>query len=154
MNNEALRRSEQLAQPRLAFVQENYPTLADQAAREQWTHGQYPGRPVEGESQRRLARAIARRVAAARFPMLKTLDQFNWNWPKKINRPPQVQHLFSRGFLNNKASVILVGGVGLGKHHRAQSPRAMPPASRAPQGSSPRGWKPSTPWRRPRPGSD
>ena len=118
MNNEDLRLGEQLAQLRLSFLQENYQTLADQAAREQWTHGQYLGRLIEGESQRRQERAIARRVAAARFPMIKTLDQFNWNWPKKINRP-QVQHLFSLGFLKDKASVIFVGGVGLGKSHLA-----------------------------------
>ena len=118
MNNEDLHLGEQLAQLRLSFVQENYQTLADQAAREQWTHGQYLGRLIEGESQRRQDRAIARRVAAARFPMIKTLDQFNWNWPKKINRP-QVQHLFSLGFLKDKASVIFVGGVGLGKSHLA-----------------------------------
>jgi hypothetical protein len=37
-------------------------------------------------------------IKAARFPLLKTLDQFDWNWSKKINRP-QVQHLFSLGYL-------------------------------------------------------
>ena len=118
MNNDELRLTEQLAQLRLSFIQENNQTLADQAAREQWTHTQYLGRLLDGQSQRNQDRCIARRIAAARFPLLKTLDQFNWNWPKKINRP-QVQHLFSLGFLKDKASVILVGGVGLGKSHLA-----------------------------------
>jgi DNA replication protein DnaC len=118
VNNEALRLSEHLAQLRLSFLQENYQTFADQGAREQWTHPQYLGRLLEGETQRRQDRCIVRRIAAARFPVIKTLDQFNWNWPKKVNRA-QVQHLFSLSFLKDKASVIFVGGVGLGKSHLA-----------------------------------
>jgi DNA replication protein DnaC len=57
-------------------------------------------------------------VAAARFPTLKTLEQFNWSWPKKINRP-QVQNLFRVAFLPSHTNVILLGGVGLGKSHLA-----------------------------------
>jgi DNA replication protein DnaC len=118
MNNEERRLTEYLTQLRLCFIQENYQSLADQAAREQWTHQQYLARLMEGEGQRRQDRSIARRIAEARFPIIKTLDQFDWNWPKKINRP-QVQHLFSLGFLKDKSNVTLVGGVGLGKSHLA-----------------------------------
>lgn len=118
MNSEERRLTEYLAQLRLCFIQENYQTLADQAAREQWTHQQYLARLLEGEGQRRQDRLIARRIAEARFPIIKTLDQFDWNWPKKINRP-QVQHLFSLNFLKDKSNVTLAGGVGLGKSHLA-----------------------------------
>jgi DNA replication protein DnaC len=118
MNNEEQRLSEQLAHLHLSFIQENQQTLAAQAAREQWSHQQYLARLIEGESLRRQDRCIARRIAGARFPLIKTLDQFDWNWPKKINRP-QVQHLFNLGFLKDKANVTFVGGVGLGKSHLA-----------------------------------
>ena len=116
MNNEALRLTEQLTHLHLSFIRENHQTLAAQAAREQWTHEQYLGRLLEGESLRRQDRCIARRIAAARFPFIKTLDQFDWTWPKKINRA-QVQHLFGLGFLKEKANITFVGGVGLGKSH-------------------------------------
>jgi DNA replication protein DnaC len=62
--------------------------------------------------------AIRRRIGMARFPVLKTLEQFQWNWPAKINRM-QVQHLFQLDFIANKANGILLGGVGLGKTHLA-----------------------------------
>jgi len=57
-------------------------------------------------------------LAAARFPIIKTLDQFNWNWPRKINQA-QVQNLFRLAFLKDKTNVIFIGGVGLGKTHLA-----------------------------------
>ena len=60
--------------------------------------------------------ASQRRVGLARFPVLKTLDQFDWGWPKKINRP-QIQNLFRLHFIEDKANVIFIGNVGLGKSH-------------------------------------
>ena len=52
-------------------------------------------------------------MAAARLPVIKTLESFRWDWPKKINRA-QVQNLFRLGFVESKANVVLMGGVGLG----------------------------------------
>ena len=118
MNNEELRLTEQLNQLRLAFLAQQYQPLADQAARQQWTPLQYLARLIEGESQRQHDRHIARRLAAARFPLIKTLEQFNWNWPKKINQA-QVQNLFRLAFLKDQTSVVFIGAVGLGKSHLA-----------------------------------
>jgi DNA replication protein DnaC len=118
MNDHEQRLSEQLNQLRLSFFQEHYQDIADQGAREQWNPLQYLARLVEGESQRRYERHIARRLAAARFPFIKMLEQFNWNWPRKINQA-QVQNLFRLAFLKDKASVVFMGGVGLGKSHLA-----------------------------------
>ena len=56
----------------------------------------------------------------ARFPVVKTLEQFQWNWPEKINQA-QVKHLFQLDFIANKANAILLGGVGLGKTHLASA---------------------------------
>jgi len=113
MKNDELRLSQQLKSLYLSFVAEHYQALADEAARQQWTALQYLARLIEGETQRRHERQIVRRVAAARFPVIKTLEQFNWTWPKKINQA-QVQNLFRLAFLKDKASVVFIGGVGLG----------------------------------------
>lgn len=118
MNYDETRLPQQLKALYLSFVTEHYQPLADEAARGQWTCVQYLARLIEGETQRRHERHIARRLAAARFPVIKTLDQFNWNWPKKINQA-QVQNLFRLAFLKDKASVVFIGGVGLGKTHLA-----------------------------------
>lgn len=110
--------TEQLHLLQLAFIREHYDALARQAAAESWSYLDYLARLVEGELQRRQDRALQRRLKAARFPLLKTLDQFHWNWPKKINRM-QVQQLFRLAFLDTHTNVIFLGGVGLGKTHLA-----------------------------------
>jgi DNA replication protein DnaC len=103
---------------KLSFVQQHHAELAPQAAEQHWDHVEYLRRLVEGEYNQRHQRAIERRVKAARFPVLKTLEQFRWDWPKKINRL-QVQHLFRLEFVPQKANVVLLGNVGLGKTHLA-----------------------------------
>ena len=99
------------------FIQHAAP-LAAQAARESWTHGRFLEQLAEGEVARRDEALVARRVKAARLPGIKTLDGFDWSWPKKINRA-QVQHLFRLAFLAEHGNVILLGGVGVGKSHLA-----------------------------------
>jgi DNA replication protein DnaC len=116
MNATETQLAEQLAALKLVSVAEQYATLASEAAQKQWPHVDYLARLIDSEAQRRHQLAIRRRVAAARFPCLKTLDLFDWNWPKKINRP-QVQNLFRLSFLKDKTNVIFMGGVGLGKTH-------------------------------------
>jgi DNA replication protein DnaC len=107
---------EQLLRLQLPYLREHYQALAQQAASESWSHVDYLARLIEGETHRREARSIERRVKSARFPMLKTLDQFQWNWPTQINRL-QIQNLFRLAFVEDQANVILLGGVGLGKTH-------------------------------------
>ncbi len=107
---------EQLALLKLPFTAEHYEALAKQAATHQWTHVDYLARLIEGEAAWREDRSIKRRVKLARFPVLKTLEQFQWSWPKKINRP-QIQNLFRLGFIQEKSNLIFLSGVGLGKSH-------------------------------------
>lgn len=120
MNAAETRLVEQLSALKLRAVVEQYATLAAEAAQKQWSHVDYLARLMDNETQRRHQLAIQRRIAAARFPCLKTLDQFDWTWPKKINRA-QVQNLFRLAFLKDKANVIFLGGVGLGKTHLASA---------------------------------
>jgi DNA replication protein DnaC len=101
---------------KLPFIKEHHSALAKQAAERQWTHVDYLGRLVDGECNERRQRSIQRRIKAARFPVIKTLEQFGWDWPKKINRL-QVQNLFRLEWITQKANAIFLGTVGLGKTH-------------------------------------
>jgi DNA replication protein DnaC len=101
---------------KLSYLLEHLDALTQQAAAEQWSHLDYLTRLIEGEAHRREDRSVQRRVGLARFPVLKTIDQFDWGWPKKINRP-QIQHLFRLQFIADKANVMFIANVGLGKSH-------------------------------------
>jgi DNA replication protein DnaC len=102
----------------LPFMAEHHSKLAAKAARDSLTHVDYLAGLAEGELNLRRDRATLRRIKSARFPVVKTLDQFSWSWPKKINRMA-IQNLFRLQFMEDRANVILLGTVGLGKTHLA-----------------------------------
>lgn len=110
--------AEHLAYLKLTDIAAQCDSLAADAATKGWTHVEYLRRLLEGECRARQQRAIERRVQAARFPVVKTLDQFRWDWPKKINEL-QVKNLLRLTFVEKKTNVILMGSVGLGKSHLA-----------------------------------
>lgn len=114
--NDQARLEAQLQRLHLRYIQEHYQALAGKAAGEQHTHLDYLAQLIEGEAARRESHAIERRIRNARFPVLKTLDDFQWSWPKKINRP-QIQNLFRLAFIATQTNVIMIGNVGLGKTH-------------------------------------
>lgn len=118
MSNRPNQTWDRLGYLKLQFMAEHYQQLAAEAAQKGWSHQDYLERLIQGEAEMRWDNSIHRRIRMARFPVVKTLDQFQWNWPKKINRL-QVQQLFTMDFIANKANAILLGGVGLGKTHLA-----------------------------------
>jgi len=103
---------------KLAFIRQHYPDLVREAAEAQWDHLPLLTRLIEGESNLRHDRSVERRIRLARFPVKKTLDQFDWTWPKEINRM-QVKNLFRLQFIDDASNVVFIGGVGLGKTHLA-----------------------------------
>lgn len=109
---------QQLDSLKLPLIKDQYNEVAQTAAQQSWSHVDYLGRLVDAQYQERLQRTIQHRIKAARFPVLKTLEQFHWDWPKKINRL-QIQNLFRLEFITQKANVIFLGTVGLGKSHLA-----------------------------------
>ena len=109
---------EHLSYLKLPAMAENYEVAALKANKESWSYVKYLAQLIELETQSRQERAIDRKVKSARFPVLKTLQQFRWSWPKKINQL-QVKDLFRLQFMKDHSNVILLGGVGLGKTHLA-----------------------------------
>ena len=99
----------------IAFI-DHYEDVAKQAAHLQWDHVHYLSQLTDAEVNLRQDRAVERRIKQARFPVVKTIETFDWNWPTKINRM-QVQDLFRLAFIQQNANIIFLGGVGLGKTH-------------------------------------
>jgi DNA replication protein DnaC len=105
-----------LAMLKMPFAREHFEPLALEATAQHWSHVGYFARLIEGEAAWREDRSIRRRVRLARFPLIKTLEQFDWNWPKKINRA-QIQNLFRLAFVEDRVNIVFLGTVGVGKSH-------------------------------------
>lgn len=65
----------------------------------------------EAERQRR---SLARRLRDSRIGAFKPIADFDWNWPRKIDRAA-IEELFGLGFMDDGANTILVGPNGVGK---------------------------------------
>ena len=63
---------------KLPFIEENYEQEATRAARKKIPHVGYLSRLIEGEAALRHDRSIKRRIRLARFPVIKTMEQFKW----------------------------------------------------------------------------
>lgn len=108
--------NENLQHLKLGYFLANYEREIQEAARKQFSPLQVLERLVEGEFEERHQRSVQRKIRNARLPVLKTLDEFNWLWPKSINRD-LIQNLFRLKFIKQKENVVFIGGVGLGKTH-------------------------------------
>jgi len=107
-----------LASLKLPWMREHYESLHEQALKKQTGALEYLSELLRGEAETRCERAAERRIKAARLPVAKTLDTFNWGWPESIDRA-QVEHLASLRFIEHKHNGVLLGPVGVGKTHLA-----------------------------------
>ena len=72
------------------------------------------------EEKERQSRSLQRRVKSARCGRFKPLADFDWSWPRKIDRE-HVEELFRFQFLAEGANVVFVGPNGVGKTTLAQN---------------------------------
>lgn len=109
---------QQLTTLKLPFLRQHYEESAKQAVAKALGHVDYLAMLIEGEHRQRQQHSTERRIRQARFPYLKTLDQFDFSYPKRVDRM-KVQDLFRLSFIQDHANIMLIGGCGLGKTHLA-----------------------------------
>jgi DNA replication protein DnaC len=97
---------------RLSYLLENAASAAEQAAGNGSGHLQYLQELIAGEVALRHDRSVQRRIRDARFPVIKTMAGWDWNWPK-VNRM-QVEHLLELDFINTCSNVVFAGPTGVG----------------------------------------
>ena len=69
---------------------------------------------VEWEESERARRGLERRLKRARLGAFKPLADFDWSWPKKVDRA-QIDDLFRFEWLARAHNLVLVGPNGTGK---------------------------------------
>ena len=118
MKNKMERLKENLKYLKLPYILEHFQEDASQAAGKDLSHIDFLDELINAETQHRYEKMVQRRVRNAHFPFTKTLDQYRWTHPRKINRQ-QIQHLFHLAFLNTQDNIIFIGNTGVGKTHLA-----------------------------------
>jgi DNA replication protein DnaC len=109
---------ERLAKLKLARVAAVVDHLAEAAAQEDLPYLTFLDRLLEEEVGTRLARSVEMRTKLARFPFLKTLDQFDFSFQPALDER-LVRDLASLRFLAHAENVVLLGPPGVGKTHLA-----------------------------------
>lgn len=66
------------------------------------------------EERERQRRSLERRLREARLGAFKPLADFDWHWPRRIDRA-LIEELFTLDFLDEAANLILLGPNGVGK---------------------------------------
>jgi len=103
---------------RLPTIKAQCEQVARECASENTDYLGFLLRLCEHELADREQRACARRLKAARFPQLKSLDDFEFTAQPSLNRALVVE-LSRCEFIDRRESVILLGGPGTGKTHVA-----------------------------------
>lgn len=81
----------------------------DQIADKPWL-----GEVLGIEERERQKRSLERRLRNARVATFKPMTDFDWAWPKKIDREA-VDDLFTLGFLKTGHNAVIIGPNGVGK---------------------------------------
>ena len=103
---------------RLPAIGRHYQELARQAAQSNLPYEAFLLALVEIEAQQREENAHQKRLRMARFPVIKSLDQFDFTALPSLNKA-RVLDLAQGSYLDKRENLILMGNSGTGKTHLA-----------------------------------
>jgi len=107
-----------LGKLRLQRVAQVLDSVAEEAARANLPYLDFLDRLLEEEAAARYQRAVAFKTKMARFPFIKTLEQFDFSFQPSIDQR-QIKELTTLGFIENGENIIFLGPPGVGKTHLA-----------------------------------
>jgi len=107
-----------LRELKLTTMLSNYKGLIRQGIENQWSYEEFLVELTQIEIQIRTENRLKRRLREAKFPLMKTLDKFDYEAAQGLNHL-LIQDLRRCEYINQKRNVILVGKSGTGKSHLA-----------------------------------
>ena len=92
--------------------------LAEEAVKQKQGHVTYLEALLGAEVEERQRNAVARRIQEAKFPKVKTLEDFHFEEAPHLPAA-QIRKLAEGGYLSRSEPIILLGDTGTGKTHIA-----------------------------------
>ena len=92
--------------------------VCEQAAQRELDYKSFLIQALQVEWQGRYLKGVETRLRQARFPWVKTLDQFDFDFQPSLNRR-QVRELAGLAFVERAHNVVILGPPGVGKTHLA-----------------------------------
>lgn len=111
---------EQLNNLGLRYLSQNLDDFIARATKKRLSPVQILEYLCQLESRHKAQRSLERRLARSRIGRFKSMADFDWNWPKHIERQ-LVESTLSLDFLDDARNVVLVAAQGLGKTMIAQN---------------------------------
>ena len=105
-------------QLRLPTLGSQFVKLAEEAVKQKLGPIAYLEALLSAELEERERHAVARRINEAKFPKLKTIEDFRFD-EAPIIPAAEIRHLADGGYLSRSEPVIFVGDAGTGKTHLA-----------------------------------
>ena len=109
---------ENLNRLKLGRIPDCLDQLAQQAAKDGWSYVEFLDHLLVAELADRHERDVAMKLKLAHFPLVKTLDNFDFGFQPSVPEK-QVRELASMRFVANGENVLLLGPPGVGKTHIA-----------------------------------
>ena len=100
----------------LTQLEKALPVLFEQARQQKMTYETFLQRALDAEVEGRNLRAAQRRIQAARLPVTKTLESFDFSFQPSISER-LVRELTDLSFVQTTTNVIFLGPPGVGKTH-------------------------------------
>jgi len=116
--NDALRTT--LKKLRLSGLAQSLDVRLEEATGNRLTHAEFLELVLQDELLVRTERLIQRRIKAAAFRDLRTLEAFDWQFNPSVNRK-RVYELATCRFIHEARDVLWMGPPGTGKSHLAQA---------------------------------
>lgn len=105
---------EQLHQLGLHVTAKGLDDFLARAIKQQFSHRQLLEEIARMELSEKTACNLQRRLSSARLGRFKPMVEFDWAWPKKIDRE-LIERALRLEFIEEKRNLILLGSNGLGK---------------------------------------
>ena len=103
---------------RLFAISQGLTGILGQAEANELSYLQFAQQLAEHESAERNRKRVERNRRLARFPVLKSLDEFDYRHQSTITKR-EVNALLDFSFIDNRANLIFIGPPGVGKTHLA-----------------------------------